>query len=276
MKYSRVFLSFPIASIGLLSIAAETRAQEVRLPITFHRQEHTLSCEVASLKMALQTHGINISESELIGRLPFDPTPKRNGVWGNPHKGFVGNINGSMLGSGYGVYWDPIAALGARYARTEVIRHGSAAELARHIAAGRPVVIWGYYGRRGVTSWQTPDGTPIKAVNGEHTRVVYGFDGPAHAPTRFYLMDPITGPLAWSTNTLLHNWGALDHMAVAVAPRWVRVSGDTRIWEINQDGTMRQWVANWIAFVRRGGSFSAVVEITKKELMEYTEGSPIR
>lgn len=278
MKYY-LYLSALIGGSATLAFAGTTtHAQQVQVPIEFHRQEHTLSCEVATLKMALKTHGIDVSEAELITQLPFEPTPKQPGIWGDPNDGFVGSIDGRMLVSGYGVYWDPIARLGTHYAHTTVLQHGSAEQLAGHIAAGNPVIIWGYYGNRAVHSWHTPDGTPIKAVNGEHTRVVYGFDGPPSAPTRFYLMDPLSGKITWSTKELMHNWSALHHMGVVVAaqPRWVRVPGDTRIWEISRDRTTRHWVTTWNVFIRQGGSTAAVKTIDTASLLTYKSGLPIQ
>lgn len=198
---------------GLMSTSA---ALEVELPIPLHYQEHSLSCEVAALKMALDYFGAGVPESELIKHLPFDPAPKSNGVWGNPNRGFVGNIDGRMLVDGYGVYWEPIAALGARYRRTAVLRGTSAANLAQHIAAGRPVIIWGYFGRGQPHTWRTREGQIIQAVNGEHTRLVTGFSGPSDKPTHFALLDPIFGRLVWPTETLLRNWDALGRHAVVV------------------------------------------------------------
>ena len=250
------------------------RAQKVALPVTFHRQEHSLSCEVASLKTALKIFGIEVSEAELISRLPFDATPKSPGVWGDPNKGFVGNINGTMLGTGYGVYAGPIAQIANRYVRAEILNSATPQDIAKAISAGRPVIMWGYYGSGAPSSWQTPAGTPVKAVNGEHTRVVFGYDGPARNPTRFYLMDPITGSFSLAAAEFLRNWNSLDNMALVLSPRWVRLPGGIKIWEIDQSGT-RHWVTSWSAFVRRGGSKEAVVTLPQSELNTYPEGAEI-
>jgi uncharacterized protein YvpB len=275
MNYSFSVLG-RIVSVGALVVAATpAQAQQVKVPIEFHRQEHSLSCEVATLKMALATHGITMSETELITALPFDPTPKRPGIWGDPNQGFVGSIDGRMLRTGYGVYWDPIAKLGNRYAHTDVLRHGSASQLAGHVAEGNPVIIWGYYGSGAAHTWQTERGTAINAIDGEHTRVVYGFDGPHHAPTHFYLMDPSAGRLIWTTEKLMQNWSSLNHMGVVVSPRWVRTLGDTRIWEISADGTARHLVTSWAAFLRRGGIGAAVVTIDAQKIVRYKIGPAI-
>lgn len=250
---------------------------DVQLPTAVHRQEHSLSCEIATLKMALQTVGVNVSESELIALLPFDQTPKGRGIWGDPNQGFVGNIDGKMLVDGYGVYWDPIAKLGLRYRRTEIIRGSSPPDVAQHIANGRPVIVWGNYGRPKMYSWKTVDGSPITAVNGEHTRIVTGFNGSIDNPTSFSLIDPIYGPLTWSTTKFMANWGLLGNHAVVVYPypRWVRAVGDGKVWEISADGQKRHWIKSWEAFVKRGGFREAILEISNDDLSQYERGTDI-
>ncbi|MEX2054792.1 MAG: C39 family peptidase [Candidatus Andersenbacteria bacterium] len=273
----RFFFHYLALLLGLAVPLYPASAQQISIPVAFHRQEQSLSCEVAALKIALAAHNIEVSEAALISKLPFDPTPKRGGVWGDPNKGFVGNIDGRMLVTGYGVHWDPIATLGAAYTATEVIRHGSPQQLAQHIAAGTPVIIWGYYGARQLYSWQTPSGETVTAANGEHTMVVYGFDGTTASPTRFYLMDPSIGAISWTMAELMHNWSALQHMGVAVkAPRqWVRLPQDTKVWELAANNT-RRWVSTWQTFVQRGGSAAAVKAIDHKKLQTYILGSPIQ
>ncbi len=276
-NYLLVRICIFLVAAGAFCVAVPAYAQQVRLPITFHKQQYSLSCEVAALKTALAVHGVEVAEQTLIGQLPFDPTPKTAGIWGDPNKGFVGSIAGRMLVTGYGVYWDPIATLGARYAVTEVMRNGSAKLLAQTIAQGNPVIIWGYYGDGKAYSWRTPAGANIHAVDGEHTSVAYGFDGPANAPTRFYLMDPIQGAISKSTDELMSNWGSWGHMGVIVSsPRtWVRAPYDSTIWEIDSK-QIRHEIISWSAFVNRGGSSSSVQSITAAALKKYAVGASIR
>jgi uncharacterized protein YvpB len=281
MPTSTLLLRIPAAVIALLCVgvifSGTTHAQSVRLPVDFHRQELRLSCEVATLKMALSALNIDIPESELRSQLSYDPTPKSSGVWGNPHKGFVGDINGRMLRTGYGVYAQPIAKLGNKYAATQVISQGSPELLARHLAAGNPVIIWGYYGAGQTYTWRTPDGTPVHAVDGEHTYIVYGFDGPLDNPITFSVMDPLKGSQTWSAADLAANWSALNRMGVVVIkhPLWVRVPGEKQVWELSAGDKTRRWVSTWDDFVKRGGAASLVTPIDKGKLETYTLGSPI-
>ncbi len=248
---------------------------DVQLPTKFHRQEHSLSCEIATLKMALQTVGLDVPESELLALLPFDATAKSRGVWGDPNKGFVGKIDGKMLIDGYGVYWDPIARVGLRYRRTEVMRGGSAKNVAEHLSAGRPVIVWGNYGRTKKYSWRSSDGSLVDAVNGEYTRIVTGFSGSVSNPTSFSLIDPIYGPITWSKDKFMANWGLLGNNAVVVYPhpKWVRQVNSGQVWEMSKDGKSRHWIKSWEAFVRGGGFREAIVEVTPGELSKYKIGS---
>lgn len=219
ITYALRFAVYKLSQTGSVKSAAA-----IKLDINPHRQEQSLSCEVAALKMALAGVGIVVSESELTEKLKFDPTPKQGKIWGDPQQGFVGRINGQMPATGYGVYDQPIAELANLYTKAEVLEEKTPQNLASQLLAGRPVVIWGYYGRGRNLSWTTPDGREIKAVNGEHARTLIGFSGNAQGPKGFYLIDPIFGPLYWTTEQLTKNWNALDRMAVVIYPNKPEVS----------------------------------------------------
>jgi uncharacterized protein YvpB len=188
-----------------------------KLNVPYHRQEHSLSCEIASLKMALDYAGVNVSETELINNLNFDPPIQKTGkVWGNPYQGFVGDIDGKMGRTGYGVYWEPIVAVGNIYRPTHYFTHMTAHDIANHILNNRPVVVWGYSGYGGKLTWNTEDGEKINAINGEHARVVIGFTGNQDHPEGFYILDPIYGELYWSADKLIKNGAPFENAGVVV------------------------------------------------------------
>lgn len=248
-----------------------------QLGVPWHRQEASLSCEIASLKMALNAVGIPVSESELTQYLEYDPTPKSNGVWGNPYKGFVGAIDGRMSHTGYGVYWDPIAELGLRYTRTESIAHGSLTQILQHVEAGRPVVVWGYYGAGNRMVWTTPTGETITAVHGEHARVLVGFTGTVENPSEVILLDPIYGELHWSVQQFVENWQVLESGAVVVYPypKWVKTLDNPMVWEISADQTTRYALdMDWNTFIAQGGVGEGIKTISQEELEKYTEFNP--
>jgi uncharacterized protein YvpB len=248
-----------IARIGWVS-----GEQIVRLNVPFHRQEHSLSCEIASLQMALAGVGINVPESELISHLDFDPTAKSGGVWGDPYKGFVGSVDGAMPRTGYGVYWDPIAKLGLRYTRTRVITDGTLQHLTAQIDAGRPVVVWGHFGNGSKFSWRTPEGRVITAVSGEHARTLIGYIGSSDNPEKLIVMDPIYGEERWSAADFMDNWLDIERGAVAVYPfpRWAKSDDSQTIWEISTDGKQKYGITmTWESFVSQGGSAEAIIPV---------------
>ena len=188
----------------------------VDLHVPFHRQEHALSCEIAALRSALLTKGVDVKESELLSKLSFDPTPKKNGVWGDPNKGFVGDINGSMPSTGYGVYSQPIANLASHYRPAQAFTGGNLQTLITQLNLGNPIVIWVYVGTGKVITWKTPDGKTIRAVLSEHARTVTGYSGPGNKPTGIYTMDPIYGRLYQTTSSFMANWSALGYSGVII------------------------------------------------------------
>jgi uncharacterized protein YvpB len=188
-----------------------------KLDVPYHRQQYSLSCEIASLKMALNYAGVNVSEQELIDRLKFEPPLQKSGkVWGDPYEGFVGKIDGKMGRTGYGVYWDPIAEVGNFYRPTYAFTNMTPQDLTNHILNNRPVVVWGYFGRGNKLKWQTPEGEEIIGINGEHARVVTGFTGTHDNPEGFFILDPIYGELYWETEKLMKNGAPFENAGVVV------------------------------------------------------------
>ncbi len=190
----------------------------VKLPVPCFQQEHSLSCEIACLKMALNYQGAHVSEQDLIKVLPFDVTPKKGEIWGDPNKAFVGDIDGEMGVNGYGVYWEPIALVGRHWRKTKILEGGTAQDLAANLAEKRPVIIWGYsgLGEAKPIEWKTSTGAKVSAVRGEHARVVTGFAGDQKNPEVFFIADPIFGELFWSKAELEKNWKSLGNHGVVV------------------------------------------------------------
>lgn len=191
-----------------------------KLRVPFLRQEHALSCEVATLRMVLAYRGVTVSERDLLDAVDFDPTPRRrvNGalVWGDPEESFVGDVDGIMPRTGYGVYAGPIGRVAGQYRRAEVIENGTASTLTDAIANGNPVIAWGHLGSGRPLRWQTLGGKEIRAVDGEHTRVVIGYTGTREEPTGFYVMDPIYGEQYWKVEKFMANWEPLGRTGVVV------------------------------------------------------------
>jgi len=191
---------------------------DIKLAVSYHHQEHRLSCEVASLLMALNYKGIKVTESELVKQLPIsDPGPRRvNNIWGDPNLGFVGNIDGTMPDTGYGVYEKPIYDLASQYRMAKIITNTTLADLITELSNNNPIVVWGVSGLGRSISWKTPSGQTINAKMDEHARTLIGFIGQANNPQSIILLDPIYGEIRLKTADFLKNWEMLDKRAVVV------------------------------------------------------------
>ncbi|MEK7167715.1 MAG: C39 family peptidase [Patescibacteria group bacterium] len=190
----------------------------VKLSVPFHKQEHALSCEVASLRMVLNYKQIQITEKELIKQLPVsDPKPRsKNNVWGDPDLGFVGNIDGKMPNTGYGVYERPIYDLASKYRLSKILTKGSLNDLTLELANDNPVIVWGVVGKGKDISWRTKEGKAVKARLIEHARVLIGFTGTQDKPDKMILLDPVYGEIRMKVKDFLYNWELMDKRAVVI------------------------------------------------------------
>jgi uncharacterized protein YvpB len=168
----------------------------IGLSVPWVRQRYTLSCEAASLRMALLAHGVPQDEIQILRRIGVDARARAGGRWGDPEKAFVGSFNGRMPSTGYGVHAPPVAkaATSFRPHRPALrLSHASWAEIARHLGNGFPVVIWGGRPGRGAVrsmSWTSWEGRRVSALLIEHTWTLVGFRGPASRPTHFIVHNP--------------------------------------------------------------------------------------
>jgi len=177
-------------------VDARVSTDRIYLDVPFHWQHHTLSCEVAALRMAAHYFGAAWTESDLLQRMPMDPAqPQVIGgevVWSDPNRIFPGNVNGWQLYRGgvrehperarqrlwgYGIHAPAIANLATRIGlRAEVL--GWVGDVYDSIDQGRvPIVIVpdGGVAEAEQWLWYTPAGRPVRVMNREHSVVVKGY-----------------------------------------------------------------------------------------------------
>lgn len=193
-----------------------TQNASQKLEVPAYLQKYTLSCEIASLRMALNFKGANVSEDDLIPIVGTDTTPHSGNIWGNPYNAFVGNIRGTQMVDGYGVYWGPIAKAALSYRNSKQFQNWNIKDLTREISKGNPVIIWVYSHFGTKTSWNTPDGTQIYAVRDEHAVVAVGFVGTMDNPTQIIINDPLSGQVYWSRSSFDNKWNIFGNSGVVI------------------------------------------------------------
>ncbi len=184
-------------------------------PLDF--QDYPLSCEAASLKMALAYKGIYLSEDEIIKEIGRNSSPRKENTWADPHEVFVGDINGEMCVTGYGVYWERIAKAANRWVKAEAFSNWKVEDLTREINLGNPIIVWGTIpGSLTDCSWHTPEGKYIKAYKEDHVRLLIGFVDSSENPSKIILNDPLKGRISWETAFFLENWAIFGNSGVVI------------------------------------------------------------
>lgn len=192
--------------------------KEFLLDVPVLKQEYPVTCEVASLRMVLNYYGFSLSEDDLLADLRFDTTsPMADGVWGDPEKGFVGSVNGSIFdGTGYGVHAGPIKNLAKIYRPTVELKNPDILKIVGLVTSGKPVIVWGLLSSRNLVSWRTEGGKEIRVYPGEHARVVVGYTGEADDPDKLILLDPIYGKIRMSADQFARDWKMMDNRIVVL------------------------------------------------------------
>ncbi len=122
----------------------------VIIDVPFYSQLQNLTCEEASLRMALEHAGVVKAEATILNDIGIDLTPSYidgNGAlhWGNPYTSYVGDPNGSEAAmTGYGTYYPTIASVATSYGVT-VVDSGeqlTPSTLYGHLLNDHPIVAW--------------------------------------------------------------------------------------------------------------------------------------
>lgn len=134
-------------------------------------------CEITSLAMILNYHGIEVTKNELANKVKTVPLTYSNGKKGNPNAGFVGDM---ANGPGLGVYNGPVFELAQKYVgdRAVNLTNHSFDEVLEEVGQGLPVWIITTSSFAPVSvfqKWDTPQGK-IDITFSEHSVVITGYD----------------------------------------------------------------------------------------------------
>ncbi|WP_042357312.1 C39 family peptidase [Bacillus rubiinfantis] len=134
-------------------------------------------CEIASLAMIMNYHGVKVTKNELAKKIKRVPLTYPNGQKGNPNAGFVGNME---TGPGLGVYNGPVYELAKSYVGNKVVNltNSPFTDLLKKVSQGLPVWIITTTQFSPVSTfktWDTPQGK-IKITFNEHSVAITGYD----------------------------------------------------------------------------------------------------
>lgn len=187
----------------------------IKLDVPLAKQKRPLSCEAAALTSALNYLGAVVTEEVIIDKMPFDKTPKGENTWGDPDIGFVGDIDGRSILSGYGIYWKPVARLSSEWVKASWIVNGSVQDITNEIKHKRPVLVWiSALQNAEIVFWKTPSGRNVRALQDQHVVVINGFEGSADLPIGFHVMDPDIGMSFIDFNDFIARWDRFQRPAV--------------------------------------------------------------
>ncbi|MFY0544958.1 C39 family peptidase [Brevibacillus sp. H7] len=179
-------------------------------------------CEVTSVAMLLRFLGNPVSKLELAKRVKKDTTPLKVDAtgrilsWGNPEKGFVGDITGKHLG--YAVYHQPIVHLINEVypKRAKNVTGLDFSTILQEVQNNRPVIVWttsDFQPTKQWLEWKTADNRTIRVTFKQHAVLLVGFDVDS-----VYINDPMgkEGYKKVAKEPFIKSWEQLGKQAVTV------------------------------------------------------------
>jgi uncharacterized protein YvpB len=204
-----------------VTVPAAAQAGSRTLNVPYYHQAHSLSCEEASLRMALASRGVNVSEDQILNDIGIDWRRaywNAAGMhWGDPYANVVGDPNGSELNyTGYGTYHSTIARASRDFG-VGIVASGeniSPASVYQAILNGHPVVTWVAVDWRyhSPTYYQAFDGRTVQYGHGwEHSVTLVGV-----TPNAVLANNPWSGQQWIPKSTFESAFASLHDMAVIV------------------------------------------------------------
>ncbi|MEN1937749.1 C39 family peptidase [Paenibacillus sp. 102] len=161
------------------------------VPFIQQMPELDRGCEVTSLAMMLQYAGVSVDKMTLAKEIP-KVAFSNNGVRGNPHEGFVGNIY-TFSESGYGVYHEPLVQLANKYLQNRAVdlTGKNISEIYKTVKEGAPVVMitnatYAPLDEDEFDTWETESGN-VSITYNEHCILLIGYDKDS-----VYIHDPLS------------------------------------------------------------------------------------
>jgi uncharacterized protein YvpB len=207
---------------------------KVQLEVPLIKQIYSLSCEAASLEMALKYQGIDVSQDQLLEQIGVSSPLKmqKTGtkiVWGDPDEAFVGDVKGWFTGkvgeveklenaTGWGVHNGPIARVAKTYLPNSYeVDSGKIDDIKTALSQGHPVLWWHVRpdSFKGSIVTYTLSGE-AKEFKQMHVGVITGYQT-IDGVTEYTINDPYFEQLRLSEAELLDQWQEQDNQLVVVS-----------------------------------------------------------
>ncbi|MBV7506300.1 C39 family peptidase [Bacillus sp. sid0103] len=173
--------SLKTRTLALFSKEAPKLPESIKLDVPLINQMDAPilynGCEITSLAMILNYHGVKVTKNELAKKVKTVPLTYSDGKKGNPNAGFVGDME---HGPGLGVYNGPVFEVAQKYVgdRAVNLTNHSFDEILEEVGQGLPVWIITTSSFAPVSvfqTWNTPQGK-IDITFSEHSVVITGYD----------------------------------------------------------------------------------------------------
>lgn len=166
--------------------------QPLAVPLIMQEPELMRGCEVTSLAMILQYMHIDVDKMKLSKMIKYVPFIDKDGLNGNMHEGFVGDME-DLNNNGLGVYVEPIIDLAKKYVSSERVINltgKNIRDVYDQIDKGRPVWVINNSNFQLLDSsefetWNTKAGE-MQVTYNQHSVVITGYDD-----KYIYINDPL-------------------------------------------------------------------------------------
>lgn len=173
-------------------------------------QSYRLSCEAASVEMALSFKNISKNQTQILNLFgkakPYDLAYQDETlIWADPDEGFVGNVTGYFLSpdkninlnrlTGFGINNGPVAKTVQRFLpKSEEIDQASNTKIREELRLNNPVIFWYRPSKLSKIdiSYKTPKGEE-KIFKNIHVAVITGFRISNTNEISYLINDPIYG-----------------------------------------------------------------------------------
>lgn len=207
---------------------------DVSLKIDLIKQKYKLSCEAASLQMALKYYGIEKTQDELSADFGSSKPLKielqnNEPIWGDPELGFVGDVNGNFKVStdykeniskltGWGASNTVVAKASNKYRANSIsIKNGSITDINTALQNKQPVIFWHQRddAPQGTFTYKTTAGKQVTMIT-NHVALIVGMKKADQQKTVYSINDPIYGQYELEENELLRLWSKYNKDIVIV------------------------------------------------------------